>query len=285
MSECPDCGLEFANAGGLGAHRARSSVCPVSDRVVELYQSGMSGRAVADELELPKTAVLDYLQEVGVSRSTSAAQEIAWDHGRFGGPDPDLEPSPRLAWLTGVLYGDGSVFRAASNDYVVALGAKDVEFRDAFADALEAIGLTASTTIQEFDHRADMHHARANSKLFYNWWNETARPGHAELAREHPAAFVRGMYDSEGSLSDVSDHMPPGTSTYWRLSLSNTEDWLLTLVRDLAAGAGVEFTGPHGGSATDCKSLVISKDGAIERFCEWAEPTIPRKDYRSHVGV
>lgn len=235
-----------------------------------MYRDGCSLRSVADEIGVGRKSIWRYLAALGEIRDTDEANVVAWDYGRFNAPAPDLSLSSDFAWLIGVLLGDGSVFAAASKEYVIALSVTDSEFATAFEDVLEAVGLNPSHYLNVQEYKKDLYQVRAHSKRFYNWWKTLDHSDIEEIAYSYPAAFVRGMYDSEGSLTQRSG---------WRLSVSNTEKWLLDLIVSVTVeDAAIEFRGPY--TSSSIHAIYLYRDGDVRHFCDWVEPTIPRKDCR-----
>jgi hypothetical protein len=272
MPVCDGCKREFEKETGLSQHRDSCQIDSATRiQAVDLYQSGESYRSVADKLDLPRHQVRKLLQEHDLWRSSGEANAVAWDNGRFDRPEPDLDSSETLSWLIGVLYGDGSVFKAASYDYVVSISVVDKVFRDTFADALESIDLVPSTYTAKKDKRKDQYQARANSKEFWRWWEETSRHTKFGIADEFPAEFVRGVYDSEGSLTRTDQIV---------CSIANQEEWLLRAVKTYAASEGIQVPGPHEG-ADEMGYLQIKKPEDIKKFLDWIEPTIPRKRWKN----
>jgi intein/homing endonuclease len=49
------------------------------------------------------------------------------------------------------------------------------------------------------DDGKPLYFVRAVSKVFYTWWNSLSLDELKEVALRHPADFLRGFFDSEGS--------------------------------------------------------------------------------------
>jgi len=112
----------------------------------------------------------------------------------------NLEHSDTLAYILGILDGDGSVyFNEQKFTYKVILGVKDEDFAVSFATALNEIGLRSSQCI---DSKGTFY-VQAYSKMLCTYY----------LQREwekwiptYPIGYVRGFYESEGCCAWRSRH-------------------------------------------------------------------------------
>lgn len=223
---------------------------------------------IAKELDVDAKSVYRYLQSMDLTRNKSQANEMAWNTGRFEGPDPDLTIDDQFAWLVGVLLGDGSVFRATAKEYVVALNVIDAEFVDQFETVLSDIGLVPSRYDTDY-----MRSARACSKKFYTWWERQTPEDFIRIAEAYPASFVRGIYDSEGGL-----HYSELNNSF-RLSITITEKWILDFIKRVTEESiGHVFYGPnyyYGNNGVG--QMYLGKRHQLKDFFEWIDPTITRK--------
>jgi intein-encoded DNA endonuclease-like protein len=223
---------------------------------------------IAENLDVDAKSVYRYLQSMGLTRNKSQANEMAWDTGRFEGPDPDLTIDDQFAWLVGVLLGDGSVFRATAKEYIVTLQATDLEFIDQFENVLANIGLSPSR--YDTDYKKSV---RARSKKFYTWWNGQSSDDLIQIADNHPAPFVRGIYDSEGGIYYSE------SNNSFRLSITISEKWILEVIKRLAEeSTGHVFYGPNYYYSTNgIGKINLYKRNQLRDFFDWIEPTITRK--------
>lgn len=109
---------------------------------------------------------------------------------------PQLTQSADLAYIVGVLIGDGSVRHRS-----IRLSVVDKAFADSFALALNRIGLPAKvyTRYREDKKYNTYYEVQVRSSLFIQWWHNNLDI--EKLARRFPPNFVRGFYESEGSYS------------------------------------------------------------------------------------
>lgn len=110
---------------------------------------------------------------------------------------PLLDPSPDLAYIVGVLIGDGCV-----GNRLIRLAVKDKAFANSFAEAMNRINLPAkvikhvrydkSPILTTFD-------IQIRSSLFIQQYRKL---NISALAKQFPISFTRGFYESEGSWGD-----------------------------------------------------------------------------------
>ncbi|AEC51843.1 hypothetical protein PNA2_0927 [Pyrococcus sp. NA2] len=106
----------------------------------------------------------------------------------------NLEPSPQLAYIIGVYFGDGSIDSDERYRYRVRLKVVDKEFAEAFANALKDIG--ANPRIY-FEGSTGRWCAEATSKELYMFLSKP-KEELLRIAEMFPREFIRGFFDSEG---------------------------------------------------------------------------------------
>jgi len=147
---------------------------------------------------------------------------------------PNLETSSELAYILGVLDGDGSV-RGYNR---IILGTKDFEFAKEFEKALLAIGLRANVIkidqwIKNLKRQYHGWQCYAYSVVFVNWYNSLTQERKEGIAKQYPKEYLRGFFESEGSYVI-------GPNGDVRVHFSNTNRELLMTVQRLLALLGYE---------------------------------------------
>uniref|UniRef100_A0A7C4XTN8 DOD-type homing endonuclease domain-containing protein n=1 Tax=Caldisericum exile TaxID=693075 RepID=A0A7C4XTN8_9BACT len=150
----------------------------------------------------------------------------------------DLKPSNNLAYILGVLLGDGWVIR---QDYSMGLGVTKKEFAESFANALRAIGLNPNVYKQDkklfqkvSPNANDIWMVRGRSKQFYEWYKGLNLEKIKEVIKGYEVDFIRGFYESEGSCrlsgkrSEVAVH--------------NTDRDLIIFISGLLTGLGFHYS-------------------------------------------
>jgi len=212
-----------------------------------------------------------------------------------------LKPSPELSYLTGVMFGDGSMYyrpekkkatyRSGPTGYI-RLCAKSQEFVEAFNRcACRLKGREKPLVIYKSN---GLFCVSVSSKVLYDFFKERNITKFRPVIEEFPADFIRGLFDSEGSVSfRYRDKKAWGKSlaSYRtldkRIKISNTNLQLLryaqgllrefdinsTITIDTKKGSeiGKYFTRKH------CYCLAIWDKLGILRFIEKIGTNIPEK--------
>jgi len=147
-----------------------------------------------------------------------------------------LEPSEDLGYVIGVRLGDGYT-RKTSRNYVIGLKAKDKEFVEEFGRRLGAV-LGGEPIRPRFRKDVGKYFAEATSKTLYELLRKPIDlkriKKHVEHCKKCTAAFLRGLFDSEGHVSKRG-----------YIILYNTNYEVLAYAQKLLKRRfGIETTGP-----------------------------------------
>jgi intein-encoded DNA endonuclease-like protein len=204
----------------------------------------------------------------------------------------NLNPSAELAYILGVLKGDGYVRYDTKKQYkyFVELRVTSEEFAKSFACYLQKIGLTPA--LRRYNPsigswgRNPIYSAKAYSKKFVEWYKKLGLEEIRKIVgknREFAAAFVRGFYESEGSYYVSKKGFPV-------IYISNTDLSLLLLVKDFVSSLGYHLnlnkkaSLTSGGKRAYClqkKSKSVSELIAVIKPCIKSEPSnIQRVNWR-----
>jgi len=144
---------------------------------------------------------------------------------------PSLKPSKELAYVLGVLVGDGCVTRGGKGTYVVKLRTASRIFANKFKEHLEKIGLSPSINVERRSKInpkwKDIYVVRAVSKIFYDFYKSLDLNKIRQLIRGFEIEFLQGFYESEGSLDFRKRYK------HLRIRIVNTNYELLKLVRNI----------------------------------------------------
>lgn len=197
----------------------------------------------------------------------------------------NLVASPQLAYVIGVVLGDGSAYkypiiiggRTNSFHYRVALGCMDKDFTDAFSEALTPI-LGRKPSISGPDSRGRFVVA-VERKDLYEYFVNRGFEGFQEIIEQFPPDFIRGFADSETHVhfgSSVRDAC---------IGFTNTNPKLLEYIKDIL----IRKFGIHSvlrlsirrnhvnPKWKDCYSLIIKRQKSIIAFARCIGFTIRRK--------
>jgi intein-encoded DNA endonuclease-like protein len=144
-----------------------------------------------------------------------------------------LEPSEDLGYVIGVRLGDGYTYEK-SRSYVIGLKAKDKEFVEEFGRRLGNI--LGRRPIRPWKD-TKTYTVKAASKTLYELLRKPVDLKRIRKYVEHckkcTAAFLRGLFDSEGCVSKNG-----------YIYLHNTNYELLVYAQRLLRRFGIESTGP-----------------------------------------
>jgi len=139
---------------------------------------------------------------------------------------PNLDPSPQLSYVIGVIIGDGCVSKY-DGKYSIILNVTDKPFALCFQQALQRLGLHPWVTSGlPKAKRKRCFRVTAMSNIFGEWFNSLRGDKISVIASSYPIDFLRGFYESEGTASPK------------RVCLVNTELWKVELAKELVESAG-----------------------------------------------
>jgi len=194
---------------------------------------------------------------------------------------PDLEPSPELSYILGVIAGDGYV----DGYNRIKLGTKDLEFAKEFKEALEAIGLRANVIEDDRWNKSlkRPYHGwtcYANSVVFVRWYNGLTQEQKEGIAKQFPEEYLKGFFESEGSYVI-------GTDGSVNVHFANLDYDLLLLVQRLLALLGYDskiyeskFKGRFSGQEkTKYRLGLLGSSEKKHEFIRRIKPVIKSKPY------
>jgi len=178
-----------------------------------------------------------WMEKFGIPRRQyPEAQKLRYlknpDKGRL---KIDLKPSKDLAYILGVLLGDGWVSKKKgigrySGNYLIGLGVTSKEFAQNFREKLRKIGLNPFIYKRELNKQnprwKDQYIVEGTSKEFYLWYKKLSLIDLKEIIGGFETDFIQGFYESEGSLGYR-------TKNNWRLNIYNSNKVIIDLVRRL----------------------------------------------------
>lgn len=198
-----------------------------------------------------------------------------------------FEPSPALSYLLGCILGDGCVYLRSDGRYTVRFAVCDKIFAEEFAKTARLLGLgcNALTRVKatERGHR-DRWLACFYSKEFGEWYDNLGMKGRLETALQFPSQFVRGFYESEGTIVRHRNGL--------EISMCDTHDngSIIEAIKNVLP-AGIEakrYT--FNSNSSDAPRYVIGlyRQLDVSRFLAWVMPCIktsPRSETCSHANT
>lgn len=154
-------------------------------RVIELLEKGLGPTEISRKLNIKKHTIKNWIYRKMIP-------PLARWHP---------EPSSELAYVIGVLLGDGYIIRKHRYEYNIELTVKDHEFAETFSRAMAKV-LNKKYKRPYWNRTLNAWNVCYHSKAFYTWYRrqnlEILKP-HIEYNKDIVKHFLRGLYDSEGT--------------------------------------------------------------------------------------
>jgi len=210
-------------------------------------------------------------------------QTVLYEMKRLGVPRrewrvlPNLEPSEDLAYVVGVILGDGYANNVGTN-YRVMLNVRSVEFANSFSSALARLGFRPKVyrilgKKGRYSNK-EFYVCQANSAKFVRWFRRSSLADIEKrilLTNQFKIKFLKGIYESEGSLS-----WRPNLRNY-HIYISNTDYELICLVKNLLNELGFSPTIPNPSKFPNRKDLYtcrLNRKSEIKQFLNQINPSI-----------
>lgn len=187
----------------------------------------------------------------------------------------DLRPTPTLAYILGVMLGDGCSDHHRCY-YRLRLKVTKKEFAEEFARNLKKLGLRPSIGMEKQSKHAfgnkSLWVTTAHSKRFYEWFSKLSLANIREILLmdiQNIRGFLKGFYESEGCCSKKKKY----------LNFSNTQMELILLVQEQLVNLGYYFHFRSVKKQTCIEHrLEIFKQDEVKRFLLEMNPCIKRGD-------
>lgn len=200
------------------AARERKSTVGYTEvaRMVQLYESGLSSNDVGKELQRDGRLVRMHLERAGVLRKREIAVRLAVENGNILRRAYDMQFfdtwSPEMAWLLGLIFGDGNVHVRQGEQYVASLcGSKQV------------VQAACALLAYEGPVRQATHNGRKLNCWVTQWYSKLLVVSLAQyglvggsksqtmqmplVPEEMLSSFVRGLWDSDGGWVRRGQHL------------------------------------------------------------------------------
>lgn len=193
---------------------------------------------------------------------------------------PILEPNENLAYILGVMNGDGyaQVRRAPNtrkNRYQVRLRNKSFEFTASFKYALEKIGLHPIIFVSSRCYKDRRYfELDASSKLFVEWYKSLSITDLEKLMSKDELAisFIRGFYESDGCFF-YKTGTRRGCLEIYKTS-KPLIDFINLLLFQLGFSPKISSCNPRKEKWNVCYRLRLYRQAEIQKFFELIHPCI-----------
>ena len=248
---------------------------PSEEVIRELYWCRRKSlRKVACELGCTHATIRYWMKKFGIPR-------------RHRYLKPNITPSGNLAYILGVLKGDGCTYIRRTQKQVgwIQLTQTRLEFARSFEKALRGIGLHPYTISRSptQPNRRTCYTTYANSIKFVKWYRGLTLEKIEKIVRRRRTfvkEFIRGFYESEGN-----NFIRRGHKKGWEISIVNKNRDLLSLVDLLLSDLGFDFH--WGNTGIDGKYYRLRSSNSIQnyRFMREISPCIKNKTPRDGEGI
>jgi len=196
-----------------------------------------------------------------------------------------LHPSVNLAYIVGVLKGDGCVYMD-NGRYRICLAVTDKVFSDSFKVALEKIGLKCFQKEYDINKYPSCQNypnllktrwlIKATSKQLYLFYKNLDIEPFLN-SDDMKIAFIKGFYESEGTCSKNSK-----LQTYRAISMTNTTKELLEMINTFLVQfhfhPKLKARKPPKPQRKQGYDIRIAGHNEVTRFLEMVQPCIKLGD-------
>ena len=184
---------------------------PKSDIEDMYWRKGLSSSEIGIFYEVSDSTILRWMKYYGICRrSLSEAYILMYklhpervvQNQKKNEKGFDKSPSSSLAYILGVMLGDGSI---AKNHYRLRLEVKSVEFAQKFVENLSKIGMNPYLRVSRHKNKRDGNYRQyqlvgVSRKAFYTWYKSLDLKSIRDWIKGYEQYFVCGFYESEGYI-------------------------------------------------------------------------------------
>lgn len=284
-----------------GIPRREVGLIPIDikkDTLIDLYwEKCLNTSQIAKKFKVSKSTIQVHMEKLGIQRrTTSEAQKgkkvtsktkkrisrklkqlhrdgkiQIWNEGKnWYKTKCKLTPSPELSYLLGVAYGDAKVTKyKANSQFAFSLEVKDKEFAEKFREyALLIIDKKEAEGV--WQSKRGYYGFSVYSRQLYDYLTNPLQE-HKKVIELFPIQFIRGFFDSEGSVYGYS------------ISMCNTNQEVIEYVKQVLETIGIKtHLHSYNREDRDCKTIyhlnIIGDSRQI--FTEKVNTVIKRKQKR-----
>jgi intein-encoded DNA endonuclease-like protein len=238
--------------------------------VRKYYDQKLSEQKIAKEFGVSPRAIQYWMKKLGLKPRSKFEYCLK----------PNLSPSPTLAYILGVLEGDGYIQDKRSIELIVT----SEQFAHSFFNSLKEIGLHPHIRkLEKVKGKLGKKlpwEVRAYSRVFVKWYEKTRKKiTKCKVVKAFPLDFIRGFYESEGSFYRGVDLRWKKPYLRHRITIHNTDQQLLELVRKLLEKYCIKASIYKRkiikwGKTRECFALSISRHKDVFKFLELVQPCI-----------
>lgn len=196
---------------------------------------------------------------------------------------PDLTPNLELSYVIGVYYGDGDIRGELGKGWYFRLLVTDFEFIQEFCRCISKVMQREGNPYKaSIVHRKNpqaswktLYQVHVNSRALVEFLRNPSV--HKLVVEKFPSAFLKGFYDSDGSISKISPKR-----NIWKLRVYKTNFELIRYVHGLLEhhfqiSPNLRINKSRGPNRKTCYMLETARHDNLRKFCDKIGFTIRRK--------
>lgn len=251
----------------------RRKYCISKEILIKLYcDERKSTLDISKKFRCSQWVISDLMKKYGLKRRNANSYHEWKEPGNL--IKPKLDNSPCIAYILGVMLGDGWVYKR-KNLYTIGLDSKDRVFCEKFREKLQIVNLNSCLVKLK---KKEIWRTLATSKLFFTWFESLGFKEIEKIAYACPLEFIEGFYESEGCISRTV------SKVYGRVRYSviivNTNKNLMTLMLKLLTNLGFNPTLNVRKSKPPRKpiwALCLLRQNEVSSFFNKIQPCIKKK--------
>lgn len=167
------------------------------DKLRSLYESGLTLKQIGQKYNRSISAMRHHMKKYGLTSRPRGESTVI---------HPDMTDKKKLCYILGVIEGDGWVPNYSKYNgyevYRVGLSVTSKEFVVCFFNALSSIGLHPFIDYTDRKGCSRLWRCSAKSREFVMWYRGLSFSYIKSLLlkKDNAIAFVKGFYESEGSI-------------------------------------------------------------------------------------
>ena len=194
------------------------------------WENKLSATEIGKKYNCTEAGIRHIMYKYNIPRR-SASEKLKLKYSKTpmkGRINPKINMNENLAYILGVVYGDGYIIKSNYN-YNVCLAVTKLKFAEEFYRALEKVGLHPCLYTKQvayrYPNRNNQFCVQASSKKFYLWFKKITLYNLRKVLIKRPSwikGFLKGFYESEGTRNK-----------YGRITIYNSNIKLIKLVNIL----------------------------------------------------
>lgn len=231
------------------------------------FDKGMDLVQIGKVYGVTASSILYWAKKLGIEYRRHLQEIVTFD-------------SPVLSYILGVLHGDGFLYSGSGRKQII-LSVTDKEFAYSFAAALNKIGINTFTIpiVAQPEGWKPQWKTVGESLRFHEFFHSMSSEERISKGMKYPLDFIRGVYESEGSVKYHKGSL--------EFAIYTTNKLLATIICDYLITTGYDVTifNKILASGKDIFLVSIYKEFDIKKFMVNINPCIKFKPRSAYVDT